>query len=86
MKALARIVIAVSFFSFALGASAQAAGERTRAEVRAELAQYEKAGYNPADWMHFSENLQSARAKIEATGKGAQTHNEQFNVTREPIR
>ncbi|MGY6201959.1 DUF4148 domain-containing protein [Paraburkholderia strydomiana] len=72
--------------SLALGASAQAAGERTRAEVREELAQYEKAGYNPADWMHFSDNLQSTRAKIEATGKGAQTRNERFSVTSEPIR
>ncbi|OUL73952.1 DUF4148 domain-containing protein [Paraburkholderia hospita] len=86
MKALAGIVLVFSLFSFSLGASAQAAGQRTRAEVRAELAQYEQAGYNPADWMHFSENLQGARAKIEASGKGAQTRNERFDLTRAPIR
>ncbi|BBQ03347.1 hypothetical protein BSFA1_84750 (plasmid) [Burkholderia sp. SFA1] len=85
MKALAGIVLAISFSSFSLGASAQAAGERTRAEVRAELARYEQAGYNPADWMYFSENLQAARAKIETSAKGAQTP-ERSDVTRAPIR
>ncbi|WP_175834757.1 DUF4148 domain-containing protein [Burkholderia anthina] len=38
----------------------------TRAQVRAELVQLEKAGYNPNDWMNYPENIQAAQAKIAA--------------------
>ncbi|WP_446901756.1 DUF4148 domain-containing protein [Burkholderia sp. YIM B11467] len=44
----------------------------TRAEVRAELVQLEKAGYNPNDWMNYPENIQAAQAKIAAAQTGAQ--------------
>ncbi|WP_175685608.1 DUF4148 domain-containing protein [Burkholderia anthina] len=44
----------------------------TRAQVRAELVQLEKAGYNPNDWMNYPENIQAAQAKIAAAqGTGA---------------
>jgi hypothetical protein len=36
----------------------------TRAQVKSELAQLEKAGYNPSDWMHYPDNLRAAEAKI----------------------
>ncbi|MBN3787597.1 DUF4148 domain-containing protein [Burkholderia sp. Ac-20353] len=38
----------------------------TRAQVRAELVQLEKAGYNPNDWINYPENIQAAQAKIAA--------------------
>ncbi|KVF01113.1 DUF4148 domain-containing protein [Burkholderia vietnamiensis] len=38
----------------------------TRAQVRAELVQLEKAGYNPNDWMNYPDNIQAAQAKIAA--------------------
>ncbi|KML60974.1 hypothetical protein VL15_07670 [Burkholderia cepacia] len=44
----------------------------TRAQVRAELVQLEKAGYNPNDWMNYPENIQAAQAKIAAAQTGAQ--------------
>ncbi|KVH63608.1 hypothetical protein WS89_06435 [Burkholderia sp. MSMB1072] len=44
----------------------------TRAQVRAELVQLEKAGYNPNDWMNYPENIQAAQAKIAAQNAGAQ--------------
>ncbi|AIO36441.1 DUF4148 domain-containing protein [Burkholderia pseudomultivorans] len=48
----------------------------TRAQVRAELVQLEKAGYNPNDWLNYPENIQAAQAKIaaaqgDATGYGS---------------
>ncbi|KPJ34149.1 hypothetical protein BMUNKI379_14165 [Burkholderia multivorans] len=48
----------------------------TRTQVRAELVQLEKAGYNPNDWLNYPENIQAAQAKIaaanaDATGYGA---------------
>ncbi|KVN26621.1 hypothetical protein WT11_33595 [Burkholderia stagnalis] len=48
----------------------------TRAQVRAELVQLEKAGYNPNDWINYPENIQAAQAKIAAaqnTGARADT-------------
>jgi len=44
----------------------------TRAQVRAELVQLEKAGYNPNDWVDYPENIQAAQAKIAAQNTGAQ--------------
>ncbi|MGZ2747769.1 DUF4148 domain-containing protein [Burkholderia stagnalis] len=45
----------------------------TRAQVRAELVQLEKAGYNPNDWINYPENIQAAQAKIAAVqNNGAQ--------------
>jgi len=45
----------------------------TRAQVRAELVQLEKAGYNPNDWINYPENIQAAQAKIaSAQNTGAQ--------------
>ncbi|RQX84519.1 DUF4148 domain-containing protein [Burkholderia anthina] len=45
----------------------------TRAQVRAELVQLEKAGYNPNDWINYPENIQAAQAKIAAAqNAGAQ--------------
>ncbi|MBN3820074.1 DUF4148 domain-containing protein [Paraburkholderia sp. Se-20369] len=48
----------------------------TRAQVRAELVQLEKAGYNPNDWINYPENIQAAQAKVAAaqnTGAQADT-------------
>ncbi|RQR58246.1 DUF4148 domain-containing protein [Burkholderia sp. Bp9126] len=49
----------------------------TRAQVRAELVQLEKAGYNPNDWINYPENIQAAQAKIAA----AQTNGAQADTT-----
>jgi hypothetical protein len=38
----------------------------TRAEVRAQLVEVEKAGYNPNDWLHYPENIQAAEARVAA--------------------
>ncbi|WP_233867409.1 DUF4148 domain-containing protein [Paraburkholderia adhaesiva] len=45
----------------------------TRAQVREELVQLRAAGYDPADWMHYPENIQAAEAKIHAQ-KDAQAY------------
>jgi len=43
---------------------------KTRAEVKAELARLEAAGYEPSDWVHYPQNLHRAetRAQIEDSG------------------
>jgi hypothetical protein len=44
----------------------QTNGPVTRAQVRAELAELERAGYNPNDWIHYPENIQAAEARVAA--------------------
>nr|WP_284503365.1 DUF4148 domain-containing protein [Caballeronia sp. GAWG1-1] len=48
-------------------AFAQSNGPVTRAEVRAELVQLEKAGYNPStDHAFYPQNIQAAEARVDA--------------------
>ena len=46
----------------------------TRAEVRAQLVQLEKAGYNPAsDYTQYPANLQAAQARVNAENSASTT-------------
>ena len=55
-------VVAIPAVSFA-----QSNEPLTRAEVRAQLIQLEKAGYNPAgDETQYPQNIQAAQARIDA--------------------
>jgi len=55
-------VVAIPAVSFA-----QSNESLTRAEVRAELIQLEKAGYNPAgDQTQYPKNIEAAEARIDA--------------------
>jgi hypothetical protein len=55
-------VVAVPVVSFA-----QSNEPLTRAQVRAELVQLEKVGYNPsADYTNYPQNLQAAEARVSA--------------------
>jgi hypothetical protein len=57
-------VLATPFASFA-----QSNAPVTRASVRAELIQLQKAGYNPAsDQTQYPSNIQAASARLHATG------------------
>jgi hypothetical protein len=56
--------------------SAQSNQPLTRAEVRAQLVQLEKAGYNPiGDHTDYPSNLLSAQARIDAQNGSAQAVN-----------
>jgi hypothetical protein len=53
---------------------AQSIQPLTRAEVRAQLVQLEKAGYNPAsDYTQYPANLQAAEARINAENSASAT-------------
>ena len=58
-------VVAIPAVSFA-----QSNESLTRAEVRAQLIQLEKAGYNPAgDQTQYPQNIQAAQARIDAANQ-----------------
>jgi hypothetical protein len=55
-------LVAVPVVSFA-----QSSQPLTRAQVRAELVQLEKAGYNPAgDYTNYPQNIEAAEARVNA--------------------
>jgi len=74
MKSLIKVVALAALVAAPVVSFAQSNQQPlTRAQVRAELVQLEKAGYNPNDWMNYPENIQAAQAKIAAArNTGAQ--------------
>ena len=73
MKSLIKAVALAALVAAPVVSFAQSQQPLTRAHVRAELVQLEKAGYNPNDWMNYPENIQAAQAKIAAAqNTGAQ--------------
>ncbi|CAH2798235.1 MAG: FIG00455304: hypothetical protein [uncultured Paraburkholderia sp.] len=69
-----KTLISAAVIAAALVASfAQSNQPVTRAQVRAELVQLEKAGYNPAsDRIDYPANLQAAQARVNAENGTAQ--------------
>lgn len=78
MKSFIYAVAAATALTASFGAFAQSnpSGELTRAQVRAELAQLEQAGYKPeVSDVHYPNALQTAQARVtndDATGYGTQ--------------
>jgi hypothetical protein len=76
MKSFTRTVFIAGLIagSFAAPAAsfAQSSQPVSRAQVRAELTQVERAGYDPRDYVHYPENIQAAEAKVEAQSATAQ--------------
>jgi uncharacterized protein DUF4148 len=68
------IVSALAAPTFAFAQSADTNGSLTRAEVKAQLVQLEKAGYNPAgDQVNYPQNIQAAQARVDAQNAQAAT-------------
>jgi hypothetical protein len=74
MKSIIYAALAASILSAPIVSFAQQNGPVTRAQVREELVQLEKAGYNPslAD-PHYPDNIQAAEARVQAQQGIAQT-------------
>ena len=74
MKSLIEAVVIAALITAPLAAFAQSNQPVTRAQVRAELVQLEKAGYNPAlsNADDYPANIQAAEARVAAEKGGAQ--------------
>jgi hypothetical protein len=66
MMSLSKAIAFSVIFSVPMAVLAQSNQPASRAEVRANLVQVEKAGFDPCDFIHYPENLQTAEAKIAA--------------------
>ena len=72
MKSFTKMVFVAALIAAPVASFAQSSQGASRAQVRAELAQLEKAGYDPHDWIHYPENIQAAEAKVAAQNATAQ--------------
>ena len=74
MKSLIQAVVVAAALVAPVASFAQSNAPVTRAQVRAELAQLEKAGYNPAtaNDVDYPDNLQAAEARVAAQNAAAQ--------------
>ncbi|MGV2292249.1 DUF4148 domain-containing protein [Trinickia sp. YCB016] len=72
MKSITKAVVIAAVISAPVVTFGQSSSQLTRADVRAELADVEKAGYTPQDSIHYPENLQAAEAKVSAQRAVAQ--------------
>jgi hypothetical protein len=67
MKTLISAVVVAAALAAPVASFAQSNQPVTRAQVRAELVQLEKAGYNPVgDHVDYPANLQAAQARVDA--------------------
>jgi ABC-type sulfate transport system substrate-binding protein len=68
MNRLTINLIAAAVIALPIASHAQSTSTVTRAQVRAELVQLEKAGYTPgrANDPHYPDDIQAAEAKISA--------------------
>jgi hypothetical protein len=68
---LASIIVAAALAIPAVSSFAQSNQPLTRAEVKAQLVQLEKAGYNPGqDRTTYPADIQAAQAKVDGQGYG----------------
>ncbi|KAE8761287.1 DUF4148 domain-containing protein [Paraburkholderia madseniana] len=74
MKSLIKAVAVALVLSAPVASFAQSNQPVTRAEVRAQLVQLEKAGYNPstANSDDYPQNIQAAEARVAAQNQLAQ--------------
>ena len=72
MKSLIQAVVVAAALAAPVAVFAQSNAPVTRAQVRAELVQLEKAGYNPAaaDNATYPADIQAAEAKVAAQNDG----------------
>jgi hypothetical protein len=82
MKALFNAVAMAAVLSIPPMCYAQSNQPVTRAQVRSELVQLEKAGYDPSsDQTQYPRNIQAAEAKVSAQQQGGATYGGVANDT-----
>jgi hypothetical protein len=81
MKSLIKAVALAAIIAAPVASFAQSNQPVTRAQVRAELVQLEKAGYNPvSDQSTYPANIQAAQARVDAQNGTAQAANSGYGA------
>jgi hypothetical protein len=81
MKTLISAVVVAAALVAPVASFAQSNQPLTRADVRTQLVQLEKAGYNPiGDHVDYPANLQAAQARVDAQNGTAQAVNSGYGA------
>ncbi|RKF46689.1 DUF4148 domain-containing protein [Paraburkholderia fungorum] len=81
MKTLISAVVVAAALVAPVASFAQSNQPLTRADVRSQLVQLEKAGYNPiGDHVDYPANLQAAQARVDAQNGTAQAVNSGYGA------
>jgi hypothetical protein len=81
MKTFISAVVVAAALAAPVASFAQSNQPVTRAQVRAELVQLEKAGYNPVgNQIDYPANLQAAQARVDAQNGTAQAANSGYGA------
>ena len=81
MKTLISAAVIAAALVAPVASFAQSSQPVTRAQVRAELVQLEKAGYNPiGDQVNYPANIQAAQARVDAQNGTAQAANSGYGA------
>jgi Domain of unknown function (DUF4148) len=81
MKALISAVVVAAALVAPVASFAQSNQPLTRADVRAQLVQLEKAGYDPiGEHVDYPANLQAAQARVDAQNGTAQAVNSGYGA------
>ncbi|MFL9865033.1 DUF4148 domain-containing protein [Paraburkholderia fungorum] len=81
MKTLISAVVVAAALVAPVASFAQSNQPLTRADVRAQLVQLEKAGYNPiGDHVDYPANLQAAQVRVDAQNGTAQAVNSGYGA------
>lgn len=81
MKTFIKFAIVIAALAAPALSFAQSNEPVTRAQVRAQLAQLEKAGYNPNGWMNYPTSLQRAEVIVAQQNSNAATYGGATNGT-----
>jgi hypothetical protein len=74
MKSLIQAVVVAAVLAAPAVSFAQSNAPVTRAQVRAELVQLEKAGYSPSDNdVHYPRDIQAAEARVAAQNEASRS-------------
>lgn len=81
MKSLISAVVVAAALVAPVASFAQSNQPLTRADVRSQLVQLEKAGYNPiGDHVDYPANLQAAQARVDSQNGTAQAANSGYGA------
>lgn len=79
MKSLIQAVVVAAVLAAPVASFAQSNQPMTRAQVRAELVQLEKAGYHPGiSSPHYPADIQAAQARVDAQNGTAQASDSSY--------
>jgi hypothetical protein len=81
MESLIKAAAVAIIFVTPVASIAQSNQPLTRAQVRTELVQFERAGYSPLDWAYYSASVQAAPTRAFARDDDGRAETASYGAT-----